>query len=121
MELLILFAIGGFVVVLLCVSVYYFDALQDVTKGWTSDAGDDAEDEAGDIGTFHFDIPDSLRDVIGTYGGVPIHRHADIGGAPYEFAYIYCQSTRMVLQADARCIAPGLVYFPAHPAVTTSK
>lgn len=114
MELLRLLVFGTFVIVVLVGLLYFADALHVFSDEGTSaaDEGADSEPERFDTGSFRFDIADTLSDVIGTYGEIPIHRYAQIGGASYEFDHVYCPAGKMVMQADARCLAPGLVYSP---------
>lgn len=83
--------------------------------------GAGADPESFDTGSFQFDIADNLTDVIGTYGEIPIHRYAEIGGASYEFDHVYCSAGKMIVQVDARCLVPGLVYSPTRLAAAPSE
>lgn len=107
-------AFSVFLIVVLVGLLFIADALQVFADNGTSTAEESADSESGrvDTASFRFDRADSLRDVIGTYGEIPIYRYAEIGGAPYEFDHIYCTTGEMVVPAEARCIAPGLVYSP---------
>lgn len=123
MELLRLLAFSIFVIVVFMGLLYFIDALHVFTDEESSACEEEggADSKRGDIGCFQFDLADKLTDVIGTYGETPIHRYAQIGGVSYEFAHVYCHACKMVVQADARCLAPGFVYLPVHLAVTSSE
>lgn len=116
MELLRLLAFGTFLIVVLVGLLYIADALQVFIDQGTvaADEEADSEPEHVDMGSLNFDVADHVRHLIGIYGETPIYRYAEIGGASYEFDHVYCPVGKMVLRADARCLAPGLVYSPAH-------
>lgn len=118
MDLLRSLLFSPFLLVALVALLYIADALHvAANKGASeSEAGADSESERfDDAGAFQFDIADTLRDVIGTYGEVPIYRYAEIGGALYEFDYVYCHEAKMIVPSEARCLAPGLVYSQTRP------
>ena len=58
-----------------------------------------------------FDRPETVSEPIGSYRDKPIYRYAIIEGRRYEFAHVLPWDSLSVLEADERCIAPGLVYF----------
>lgn len=57
-----------------------------------------------------FDRPETVSEPIGRYRDAPIYRYAIIGGKKYQFAHVLPWETLSTLQADERCLAPGLVY-----------
>lgn len=67
-----------------------------------------------------FSHPDQVREVIGTYRDAPIYRYAVIDGQHYQFDRI-CpidEAARLELDAEERCLRPGLVYMPCEePAI----
>lgn len=114
MELLRLLVFGTAVIAVLVGLLFFADALHVFMdeRASAADEGADSAPERVDTGSFQFDIADTLREVIGTYGEIPIHRYAEIGGRSYEFDHVYCPAGKMAVQAGARCLAPGLVYSP---------
>jgi hypothetical protein len=116
MELLRLLAFSAFLIVVLGGLLFISDALHAFTDNGSAAAeeGADSEPALCDTGYCHFDVAANLKDVIGTYHDIPIHRYAEIGGASYEFDHVYCPGGKLTLHADARCLAPGLVYSPLH-------
>ncbi|WP_334187166.1 hypothetical protein [Noviherbaspirillum sp.] len=55
---------------------------------------------------------ENLREPIGSYGGAPIHRYAEIGGQSYQFDRICPDPKKVHFESEERCLAPGLVYIP---------
>lgn len=54
--------------------------------------------------------PERLLEPIGSYLDAPIHRHAIINGRKYQFERVCPAGSTMTMDADERCVAPGLVY-----------
>lgn len=124
MDLLSSLLLSPFFIVVLVGLLYFADVLHsssDEGSPATEEGADSDTEWRDDVGAFHFDMAVNLRDVIGTYGDMPIHRYAEIGGAPYEFDYVYCPEGKMVVPANARCLAPGLVYSPARLSAAPSQ
>jgi hypothetical protein len=65
--------------------------------------------------------PEAVREMIGSYAGEPIYRFAVIDGRTYQFDRVCASGTEGMLDADERCMAPGLVYIECdncrHPLV----
>jgi len=62
------------------------------------------------VAVIHFDRAEEVCEPIGRYRDAPIYRFAVIGGRSYQFAHILPYESFSFLQADERCLAPGLVY-----------
>jgi hypothetical protein len=61
-------------------------------------------------GQARYVAPEKLTELIGSYGDTPIFRYAVIEGKEYQFDHVQPADLRGELQANERCIAPGLVY-----------
>lgn len=61
-------------------------------------------------GPVRFDQPERVEELIGSYRDTQIYRFAVIHGRTYQFDRVYPPESRMQLEADERCVAPGLVY-----------
>jgi hypothetical protein len=59
---------------------------------------------------FSFDRAEKVSEPIGRYQDAPIYRYAVIGCKIYQFAYILPVEQFASLEAEFRCLAPGLVY-----------
>jgi len=57
-----------------------------------------------------FHRPERVEEPIGSYRDAQIYRYAVIQGRVYQFDRILPPETGMVVDADERCVAPGLVY-----------
>jgi len=62
------------------------------------------------ISVINFDRAEEVREPMGRYRDAPIYRFAIIHGKNYQFAHILPDESLSLLQAEERCLAPGLVY-----------
>lgn len=62
------------------------------------------------MSVFSFDKAETVSEQIGRYRDAPIYRYAVISGKNYQFAHILLYESFSALQAEERCLAPGLVY-----------
>lgn len=62
------------------------------------------------VAVINFDRAEEVREPIGRYRDALIYRFAIISGRRYQFAHILPYESFSFLQADERCLAPGLVY-----------
>ncbi|MGH8806664.1 MAG: hypothetical protein ACREX0_02145, partial [Noviherbaspirillum sp.] len=61
-------------------------------------------------GRIRFYAPERVAEPIGSYGDVQIYRYAVFQGRIYQFDRVCPAESGMTVDADERCIAPGLVY-----------
>jgi hypothetical protein len=54
--------------------------------------------------------PDHVEEPIGSYRDAQIYRYAVIQGRVYQFDRILLPESAMTVDAEERCVAPGLVY-----------
>lgn len=54
--------------------------------------------------------PQQVAELIGSYRGEQIYRYAVIDGQTYQFDHVCPAETEMPIDANERCVAPGLVY-----------
>ena len=66
-------------------------------------------------GPVRFDRPERVEELIGSYRDTEIYRYAVIHGRTYEFDRVCPPDSGMRLDADERCVAPGLVYQECNP------
>ncbi len=93
--------------------VFFFWALRDglnhVEAELDARRGEEA-DVRFTMSIINFDRAEDVREQIGRYRDAPIYRFATISGRIYQFAHILPCESFSLLQADERCLAPGLVY-----------
>jgi hypothetical protein len=73
---------------------------------------DRTESDALLSSSFHFEHPDKMTEVIGSYMGAQIYRFAAIHGVEYQFDHIFSPKGKMQEDKGACCLAPGLIYLP---------
>lgn len=73
---------------------------------------DETESDAPLSSSFHFEHPDTMTEVIGSYMGTQIYRYAAIHGVEYQFDHIFPPKGEMQEDRRACCLAPGLIYLP---------
>jgi hypothetical protein len=61
-------------------------------------------------GRIRFYAPERVSEPIGSYGEAQIFRYAVFNGRLYQFDRVCPAGSGMTVDADERCIAPGLVY-----------
>ena len=66
-------------------------------------------------GPIPFDRPERVEELIGSYRDTQIFRFAVIHGRTYQFDRVSPPDLGMRLEADERCVAPGLVYQECSP------
>ena len=66
-------------------------------------------------GPVRFERPERVEELIGSYRDTQIFRYAVIHGLTYQFDRVCPPETAMRLEADERCVAPGLVYQECNP------
>lgn len=54
--------------------------------------------------------PEQASDPIGNYLGRKIYRYVVIEGCRYEFSRVQPEGMESALEADERCVVPGLIY-----------
>ena len=59
---------------------------------------------------FRFWRPQKLLEPIGSFRGEQIYRYAVFDGHTYRFDHVWPVDTPPALNADERCIEPGIVY-----------
>lgn len=59
--------------------------------------------------------PERVEEPIGSYRDKPIYRYIVISGRTYQFDRVCPQGCSMTVDADERCIEPGLVYQECAP------
>lgn len=57
-----------------------------------------------------FERPERVEEPIGSYRDAQIYRYAVIHGRTYQFDRVCPPDSNIRLDADERCVAPGLVY-----------
>ncbi|HZW22603.1 hypothetical protein [Noviherbaspirillum sp.] len=72
-------------------------------------------------GPLPFDRPERVEELIGTYRDTEIFRYAVIHGRTYQFDRVCPPDSGMRLEADERCLEPGLVYQECNPACLQDK
>ena len=68
-----------------------------------------------------FDRPERVEEPIGSYRDTQIYRYAVIHGRTYQFDRVCPPDSGMKLEADERCVAPGLVYQECNPDIFPEK
>lgn len=114
MEILELIGFGMLFIIVLFALLYFAEVLDKLAGDSTFSNGRELNSEQGegDAAIFNFDEADNINDVIGSYSGILIYRYATIDGVLYEFDHIYSSKGKIVVRAESRCLAPGLVYSP---------
>ena len=77
--------------------------------------------QASADGQTRFDRPERVEEPIGTYRDTQIFRFAVIHGRTYQFDRVCPPDSGMRLDADERCVAPGIVYQECNPASLPEK
>lgn len=95
--------------------ILYFGHTQIGNVGLEEIAVDSPESDALFSSSFHFDHPEQMTEVIGSYMGAQIYRFAAIHGREYQFDHIFPPTGKMQEEKGACCLAPGLIYLPVPP------